>query len=62
MKLTKKKLQALVNASFQKHSANIMIDIFDIGKIFKVGEDAVLEGKDLDAEIIEAIELYRFKG
>jgi hypothetical protein len=58
-KLTKKEIERLIEVTYYKHGHGVQIDIMDIPKIFKIGEKAIADGKDLEEAIKQAIELLR---
>lgn len=65
-KLKGKALEKAVDTAYYKHGQNVQVDIFDLGKISKMGMDAYLAAPDpasadaaLDAAMQAAIAKYR---
>lgn len=59
---TKKELKALdakIETVFAKVSKNVLLDIFDVAKVFEVGRKANDEGRDMKAAIIDFIQKVR---
>lgn len=56
-KLTQKKIDDLVDASYRRSCSGVSINVMDISKVFKVGTAAVLEGKR-DAELDKAVRAF----
>lgn len=54
-----KRIETLVNAAFAKHSPGNPINIFDISKVMKAGEDAVRASQDVDEAVKAAFAKYR---
>jgi len=57
--MTQKRIEAIVEAAFIKHSFGLQFDIMDLGKIFNAGTAAVKAGEDLDAAMLAAIAKYQ---
>jgi len=55
----KKAQDRLIEKSFCKYANVVQINILDIPKIFKIGQDALEQGADLDTAIQAAIAEFR---
>ncbi len=60
-KLTKKAVENMVDAAFQRHGYGIQIPMLNIGDIMRAGREAVLNGQDVDTAVKDAIEQCRVK-
>jgi len=49
----------LIEQTFYKYGHGVQISIFDIPKIFKIGQDALETGADLDTAMQTAIAQFR---
>jgi hypothetical protein len=56
-KSIKKKVEARIERVYRAHCAGIEISVFDISKVFAVGQSAVAEGVD-DAVLGERIKAF----
>lgn len=60
--LSKKALDRLIEQIYYKHASGLQINIMDIGKVFKMGEQAYAAGGDVEQAVKDAIKLYCVKG
>ena len=54
-----KRVEQLAHDAFRKFSSGRPINVLDIGKVLKVGEDAARAGQDVDAAVLAAFEKYK---
>lgn len=60
--LSKKALDKLIEQIYYKHASGLQINIMDIGKVFKAGEEAYAAGGDVEQAVKDAIKAYCIKG
>ena len=60
-KLKGKKLAAEISRLYKLHGNYVVINMMDLGKVYKAGEDANEAGADMEAAIKDAIEKYAVK-
>ena len=54
-----KRIDALVEAAFDRHGCNIQFNVMDLGEIHRAGVNALANGQDLDEAMKVAITQYR---
>jgi hypothetical protein len=48
-----------IERAYYRRCSGIQIDVFDIGKVFAVGRQAVAEGADMETAIVAFVETVR---
>jgi len=58
-KMTKKKIDAAVEAAYQRHFDRVPVNMMDLPKIMNIGRNALANGEDLDAAMAAAVPQFR---
>jgi hypothetical protein len=58
-KIAHNKAEKLIEKTYYENCSGISINIMDIGKVFKVGHEALAAGTDLKTAIVEFVETIR---